>query len=89
MTALLTSRHMAAEHAVRQLSIADMTLSWLRLKCPAWARRQAGPWARKTSATSSDGRAMTPPAQAGGLTVILRCPSGLLTSQMVLVATWL
>ena len=28
--------------AVRQLSIADMTLSWPRLTCPALARRQAG-----------------------------------------------
>src|SRR5579859_144022 len=42
--------------AVRQVSMADMTLSWARLICPAWAARQAGPAARKTSATSSDGR---------------------------------
>src|SRR5450755_3935092 len=42
--------------AVRQLSIADITLSWSRLTWPALARRHAGPWPRKMSATSSDGR---------------------------------
>src|ERR1700680_3856233 len=42
--------------AVRQLSMADMTLSWPRLTWPAWARRHAGPWPRKISATSSAGR---------------------------------
>src|SRR6202051_7756 len=41
--------------AVRQLSIADITLSWPRLTWPALARRHAGPWPRKMSATSSDG----------------------------------
>src|SRR5712691_9301857 len=43
--------------AVRQRSIADITFSWPRLRWPAWARRQAGPWARKMSATSRAGRA--------------------------------
>src|ERR1700736_5059687 len=42
--------------AVRQLSMADITLSWPRLTWPAAARRHAGPWPRKISATSSDGR---------------------------------
>src|SRR5215470_4944100 len=42
--------------AVRQLSIADITLSWPRLRWPAWARRHAAPWPRKISATSSGGR---------------------------------
>src|ERR1700688_908734 len=42
--------------AVRQCSIADITLSWPRLTWPALARRHAGPWPRKMSATSSDGR---------------------------------
>src|SRR4030081_3441763 len=42
--------------AVRQFSIADITLSWPRLRWPALARRHAGPWPRKMSATSSDGR---------------------------------
>src|ERR1700688_789044 len=42
--------------ALRQLSIADITLSWPRLRWPALARRHAGPWPRKMSATSSDGR---------------------------------
>src|SRR6202521_3773065 len=42
--------------AVRQRSIADMTLSWPRLTRPAWDARQAGPRWRKTSATSTAGR---------------------------------
>src|SRR6201987_5800511 len=47
--------------AVRQRSIADMTLSWPRLTWPAWDARQAGPRWRKMSATS------TPTGQARGL----------------------
>src|SRR5215467_9918083 len=42
--------------AVRQRSIADMTLSWPRLTWPAWDARQAGPRWRKMSATSTGGR---------------------------------
>ena len=42
--------------AVRQRSIADMTLSWPRLTWPAWEIRQAGPRWRKMSATSTAGR---------------------------------
>src|ERR1700737_34220 len=42
--------------AVRQLSIADITFNWPRLTWPALARRHAGPWLRKMSATSSDER---------------------------------
>src|ERR1700704_4393021 len=42
--------------AVRQFSIADITFSWPRLTWPALARRHAGPWPRKMSATSRDGR---------------------------------
>ena len=30
--------------AERQLSMADITLSWPRLTCPALALRQAAPW---------------------------------------------
>src|ERR1700687_970648 len=41
--------------AVRQLSMADMTFNWPRLTRPALARRHAGPWARKISATSIGG----------------------------------
>src|SRR5215471_3618964 len=51
--------------AVRQRSIADITFSWPRLRWPAWARRQAGPQARKISATSRAGRA-TPAVASGG-----------------------
>src|SRR3954471_10582872 len=42
--------------AVRQASIAAITLNWPRLRWPAWAARQAPPWRWKMSATSSDGR---------------------------------
>src|SRR4051812_18184091 len=35
--------------------MADMTLSWPRLRWPRCAARQAGPWLRKTSATSRAG----------------------------------
>ena|SRR6516162_3341602 len=42
--------------AVRQRSIADMTLSWPRLTWPASDARQAGPRRRKMSATSTAGR---------------------------------
>ena len=41
--------------AVRQRSIADMTLSWPRLTWPAWEARHAGPRWRKMSATSTAG----------------------------------
>src|ERR1700760_2758727 len=44
--------------AVRQVSIADITFNWARLRWPALALRHAAPWARKTSATSRRGRAM-------------------------------
>src|SRR5713226_2768023 len=50
--------------AVRQRSIADITLSWPRLTWPALALRHAGPSARKISATSSAGRATR--AASGG-----------------------
>src|SRR6516165_7222527 len=42
--------------AVRQRSIADMTLSWPRLTWPACDARHAGPRRRKMSATSTAGR---------------------------------
>src|SRR5438552_7981930 len=45
--------------AVRQVSIADITRSWARLTCPTLSLRQASPWRRKISATSSFGRLMT------------------------------
>ena len=40
--------------AVRQFSIAVITLSWTRFRCPVCAARYAGPAARKMSATSSE-----------------------------------
>src|SRR5260370_33295853 len=36
-----------------------MTRSWPRLTCPALFLRQASPWRRKMSATSSFGRSMS------------------------------
>src|SRR5580692_12816868 len=53
--------------AVRQRSIADITLSWPRLIRPALAERHAAPWSRKISATSSFGRD-TAAGYAGGCT---------------------
>src|SRR5664280_1818040 len=53
--------------ADRQFSIADMTFNWPRLTWPALARRHAGPWPRKMSATSSDGRDTTSLASGGRL----------------------
>ena len=77
--------------AVRQLSIADITFNWPRLTWPALARRHAGPWPRKMSATSSDGRGTRAAVQAGGSAFSLSLPvmrsSGLITSLIVLVAT--
>lgn len=52
--------------AVRQASIADITRNWPKLRCPACARRYAGPAARKISATSSVGRDNSAADQAGG-----------------------
>ena len=73
--------------AVRQLSMADMTFSWPRLTWPALALRHAGPWARKISATSSDGRDNGAARYAGGVTFMARCSSGLVTSPSALRAT--
>src|SRR5215213_5683138 len=42
--------------AVRQCSIADITLSWCRLRCPACDARYSGPTVRKISATSIEAR---------------------------------
>ena len=81
--------------AVRQLSIADITLNWSRLTWPALACRHAAPWPRKISATSSAGRDTRAARQAGGSGSGLSClaisalmrSSGLMTSRNVLVAT--
>ena len=51
--------------AERQCSMADITLSWPRLTCPALARRQAAPWRWKMSATSSLGRRMAAGLHSG------------------------
>src|SRR6266566_999528 len=60
--------------AVRQFSIADITFSWPRLTWPALARRHAGPWSRKMSATSSDGRDTRNLASSGRLGLLeLQC----------------
>ena len=53
--------------AVRQASMAAIAFNCPRLKCPALALRQAAPWLRKISATSSAGRGMAADGYAGGL----------------------
>ena len=70
------ARHVRRARAVRQLSIADITFNWPRLTWPALARRHTGPWPRKISATSSDGRDTRGASrQAGGSAPSLRaCP---------------
>ena len=54
---------------MRQFSIADITLSWPRLNLPPLRSRNAAPWARKISATSTGVRptlysSATPDARA-------------------------
>ena len=82
--------------AVRQRSIALITFSWSRLTCPRLASRQAGPWSRKISATSTVGRptsaALTPPVRAyalflGRWCVPPSCASGLSMAAIRPVAT--
>ena len=62
-----------------------------RLKCPALALRQAAPWLRKMSATSSAGRGMAPGGSGLGLAPSSRSgesrSNGLITLRIVLVAT--
>ena len=57
--------------AVRQFSIADMTLSWPRLTWPALALRHAVPRSRKISATSRTGRDTRAALYVGGAPVLL------------------
>src|ERR1700737_4146542 len=52
--------------AVRQRSMADITLICSRLTWPALAERHAAPWSRKISATSSFGRDIAAGDYAGG-----------------------
>src|SRR5882762_2259501 len=76
--------------AVRQLSIADITFNWPRLRWPALALRQVGPWSRKISAISGAGRAMIAVAYAGGFFSDVSGVSrsnGLMTARITLVAT--
>jgi len=77
--------------AVRQASIAAIAFNWPRLKCPTLAVRQAGPWLRKMSATSSAGRGWPKAVHALGssffFSIRLSRSSGLITLRIVLVAT--
>ena len=73
--------------AVRQFSMADMTFNWMRLTWPALARRHAGPWVRKISATSSGGRGKEAASYKGGRILPARCSSGLVTSPSAFRAT--
>jgi len=56
--AVLAARDVPAERAVRQFSIADITLSWPRLIWPALARRHVGRGHGRFR-DSSDGRDTT------------------------------
>ena len=67
---VLAARDMTGA-AVRQFSIADITLSWPRLTWPALAWRHAGPWPRKISATSNTRRDMAAGGYAGGGSFLL------------------
>src|SRR5215471_20448608 len=77
--------------AVRQRSIALMTFSWSRLTWPALARRHAGPWSRKISATSTAGWAIIAVAYVGGSGLLavsgVRRSKGLMIARITLVAT--
>ena len=72
---------------MRQASIADMAFSGSRLIWPVWARRQAGPWVRKMSATSRTGRNGPARRHAGGGLNPSRS-SGLAIPSKVFAATW-
>ena len=79
--------------SVRQASIADITFSWVRLTCPALARRHAGPWARKMSAISSFGRRTPGADHSSPRRRVRSCrslsrPNGLTVFWIVFVATW-
>ena len=77
--------------AVRQASMAAIAFNCPRLRCPALALRQAAPWLRKMSATSSAGRGMAQGAQALGSSFFFSIrqsrSNGLITLRIVLVAT--
>ena len=70
--------------------MADITLIWPRLRCPALALRQAVPWRWKMSATSTLGR-LTPPDYSPGLGLPsvsgASRSSGLVTLRIVVLAT--
>jgi hypothetical protein len=59
--------------SVRQASIAEITLIWDRLTCPALACRHAGPWARKMSAISSFGRDTSAPGHSNVRFTVWSC----------------
>gem|GEM_PF-6337017 len=77
---LLAGRHLQ-DHA-----IADITLSWCRLRCPAWLARYAGPTARKMSATRSVRTRRQPAGALPAISAISRS-SGPVTARIVRVAT--
>ena len=53
VAAAFAAQHGLSSAAVRHWVMADITLSWARLRWPRWASRQAGPCSRKMSATSN------------------------------------
>ena len=74
--------------AVRQCSIADITLSWSKLRCPARAIRYAGPAARKMSATSMEARTPAQPLDVlASIATVASLSNGLVTLRSTRVAT--
>ena len=71
--------------------MAAIAFNWPRLTCPALALRQAAPWLRKISATSSAGRGMTRGGSSLGIILLLSTresrSKGLITLRIVVVAT--
>ena len=90
MGAVFASRNMAAK--LRRAAGFDggHCFQLAEAQCPALALRQAAPWLRKISATSSAGRGMAQGAQALGssfFSIRLSRSKGLITLRIVVVAT--
>src|SRR6185369_15421661 len=88
---LRSARTCPPSAAVRQRSIADITLSWPRLTWPVLAVRHAAPKLRKMSATSRAGQDMLAGSYAGGSFLFARSgvrrSNGLVIARIVLLAT--
>ena len=78
--ALLAAAQAALDMAAERGGAAGLDrrhhLELARLRCPAWARRRAGPWRRKMSAISSGGRPMAAPGQASSVALSRAASAG-------------